>query len=241
MGGMGRALAVVAVLAGCGRGRFDPLADAAKPTGFALRVDGTGYAMFDSVCGSMTGPITIAGWVNPDSAQADPSSCMFCLNSADGGTNYALVMWDLMGTKVGYFDDFFTNRLDNLVASAPGSWHFTALVIDAAGAGVIYQDGTSDVTFDTSRTVAAPCRFSLGQEWDGTTASDFFSGYFDEVSVWSVAKTTADVQALMTTKPAPGDDGLVAYYTFDAGDARDDSGNQHDGQLAGTAAIVPTP
>jgi hypothetical protein len=238
---MRRALAVLAVVSGCGRAHFDPLADAAAPAGLSLRVDGAGYAMFDSVCGSMTGPITIAGWIDPDPAQVDPSSCMFCLNSDNGGANYALVMWDAMGAKVGYFDDFFTNRVDNLMASAPGSWHFTALAIDATGAGTIYQDGIIDVTFDTTRTVTAPCRFSLGQEWDGTTASDFFTGYFDEVSVWSVAKTQTEIQALMTAKPMPGDAGLVAYYTFDAGDLRDDSGNQHEGTLAGTATIVPSP
>src|SRR5262249_43986195 len=163
------------------------------------------------------------------------------LNSANGNTNYALVMWNQAMSHPGYFDDFFTNRVETAVTVPAGQWQYIAIAIDAAGTGTLYQNGEIAATFDTIRTVTAPCQFSLRQEWDGTTASDFFAGYFDEVAIWDVAKTQAEVQLLMTVKPAAGDAGLAAYYTFDGGDLRDDSGNQHAGMLVNGASIVAPP
>jgi len=50
-------------------------------------------------------------------------------------------------------------------------------------------------------------------------------GYIDEVRIWNVARSQADIQANMTTLPAPTTQpGLLAYYKFD-GDYLNAQGN----------------
>ncbi|MBT8493545.1 MAG: hypothetical protein KJO07_10845 [Deltaproteobacteria bacterium] len=89
-----------------------------------------------------------------------------------------------------------------------------------------------------SHDVDPSCQVSLGQEWDGVNPSQYFVGDMDQVSVWSRDQTQDELQELMDFGVAGDEPGLVGYYSFDSGDARDDSGNSNPGTLVGTAAII---
>jgi hypothetical protein len=237
---------MLVAIGGCGRIAFDPRADSASadtaspvggPSGAALRLDDAGHVEIDAVCPALTGPFTIQAWVKPSAAQIDTdSACVFGLNNQTGTQHLSLMMWDVLATRVHYFDDFYSNRSDVDIKSAPGTWHLFTATLDAAGRGTVYANTDITVTFDTSA-VTLPCRFSIGQEWDGTSASDQFVGLYDVVSVWSVAKSQSEIIAALTANPVPGTPGLVALYTFDGGDARDDSGANYTGTLVGTAVV----
>ncbi len=81
----------------------------------------------------------------------------------------------------------------------------------------------------------------LGQsQWDGNA---YFRGQLDEVRVWSVARSGAEIGAGMKA-PLRGDEqGLVGLWNFDAADAADSSPQNHHGQMHGgartAAALFP--
>jgi len=74
--------------------------------------------------------------------------------------------------------------------------------------------------------------------YDGNILQENFVGYINEVRIWNVARTQAEIRANMNgSLPSPGTQpGLLAYYTFD--DLINKQGNPAwNGTLAGAASI----
>lgn len=51
----------------------------------------------------------------------------------------------------------------------------------------------------------------------------YFHGSIDELRVWNVARSTAEIQGVMNTELNGDESGLVAYYTFNQGVAGGDN------------------
>ena len=66
----------------------------------------------------------------------------------------------------------------------------------------------------------------------------FFHGQIDELRIWNVARTEADIQATMTTSLAGDETGLIGYWNFDDGTPNDLSKNGNDGMLNNGARIT---
>lgn len=65
-----------------------------------------------------------------------------------------------------------------------------------------------------------------------------FQGEIDEVRLWDHARTAPSIAALQDC-PLSGDEpGLLAYYSFNADDARDDGPHGHDGIFVGQVAAA---
>lgn len=70
------------------------------------------------------------------------------------------------------------------------------------------------------------------------SSGEYFDGMLDEIRVWNVARSPAEIQAALN-KPLTGKErGLVAYWNFDDGTAKDLSGHNNSGRLQGTAQIT---
>jgi hypothetical protein len=65
-----------------------------------------------------------------------------------------------------------------------------------------------------------------------------FDGFIDDVRLWKVARTGAQIANAMNCSLTGHEDGLVAYWPFDDGDLIDATGNGHDGAAVGTAGAV---
>jgi len=65
-----------------------------------------------------------------------------------------------------------------------------------------------------------------------------FRGQLDEVRVWDRALTQAQIRAGMYQALSGGEPGLVGWWSFDEGDARDRSPGGHHGQLKGGARCL---
>ncbi|MCB0186249.1 MAG: hypothetical protein KDE31_18395, partial [Caldilineaceae bacterium] len=75
--------------------------------------------------------------------------------------------------------------------------------INSTGEGVLYVDGYPEITFTTAVRPQATDQFSIGQEWDGGTPSEFFRGLIDEVAIFDRAVALTEIGALMVLpKPA---------------------------------------
>jgi hypothetical protein len=154
--------------------------------------------------------------------------------------NLALTGWANVDLHFNYYDDTLTRNDYQETDGDPNVWHFASFVVDAAGEGATYQDGMLVQSFSTSRTVPPDCRFSVGQEWDTATPSDFGKGFIDELAVYSEARALAAITAEQASGVDPTDPALAGYYTFE-NQLVDDSGHGHAGVLQAPASIVPTP
>jgi carboxyl-terminal processing protease len=70
---------------------------------------------------------------------------------------------------------------------------------------------------------------------------EYFHGVLDEIRIWNVARSQEQIQAAMNTPLTGKEEGLVAYWNFDEGTAKDLSPHSNDGKLDGNATIVESP
>ena len=69
-------------------------------------------------------------------------------------------------------------------------------------------------------------------------AAQYFDGMIDEVRLWNIVRTEAEIQATMNASLQENELGLAGYWNFDDGTANDLSTNRNHGALHGNAAIV---
>jgi hypothetical protein len=65
-----------------------------------------------------------------------------------------------------------------------------------------------------------------------------FRGVVDDVRIWNYARSASEISAQMACSLDGSEPGLLAYYSFNAGDIRDDSGHGHDGASDGLVELV---
>jgi hypothetical protein len=143
--------------------------------------------------------------------------------------------------------------VDRVIAQAPtlpavGVWHHIAYTLDVTNpvpnnipTNVLYVDGVAVDTEMLPSDTRTPTTAWLGSI-DGY--SNFFKGEMDEVRIWTVTRTAAEVQADMHHRPAGSEPGLVAYWTFDdtapGPRSADASGNGNDVTLGdGVPELMP--
>ncbi len=119
------------------------------------------------------------------------------------------------------------------------SWHDWAVTFDATtGTRSIYRDGILEAS-DT----AAPIKGASTTLLIGKSGSIYFGGGVDEVRVWNVARTAAQIQANLALTTITASAGLLADWSFseDKGTtAADSSGNGNTLALTGGVTWGPT-
>jgi hypothetical protein len=117
-------------------------------------------------------------------------------------------------------------------------WHHVAVTFDGA-AWTLYLDGQVD---GTAATTASPRQdsiqhFAIGAALNSTGAAEgAFQGAIDEVRVWNVARTQAELDGARRTTVASGA-GLLGRWALDAPADVTDSVGANDGTLQGDATL----
>ncbi len=106
----------------------------------------------------------------------------------------------------------------------------------------IYINGNLDASLNTNASLPIGSEsWYIGKRWD---ANDFFRGVMDEIRVWNVARSQAQIQASMNSTVPTNSTGLRAYYKLDesAGTSpADATGNGYNGTLTnGSTWQVPS-
>lgn len=97
-------------------------------------------------------------------------------------------------------------------------WSHVAFVLNN-GVGYLYVNGVQVGTgnLSTVNTPTGNANITLGERVSG--GSIRFQGVMDEVRVWNVARTAAQISATMNTSLCSAPSSLKAYYTFNHGTA----------------------
>jgi len=226
-----------------------------KETNYALDFDGTNdYVAADGVTSNLdssTGlPFTVSAWAYPDTAVSGTTACcskreaIFAFNNSGANLNILFFAQDGSTQKFYHHGTGGNNYTGSSNTFESGQWHHIVMVVDSSGNGKLYINGGHEATWSNGSNSSVN-RFSIGQEWDSATkASDFFDGKIDEVAIWNVALSAADVTALYNSGnglKASADSGnydnsddLIGYWKFNEGTGStltDSTSNSNNGTL----------
>ena len=162
---------------------------------------------------------------------------------SDGGPqdmNYLLGVLD-SGVLAADFEDMadgLNHPVQGFTGVTDGAWHHAAVTFDGQD-WALYLDGMEEIRQST--TGAQPRsdseqHFSVGTAMNTSgTASGRFRGAIDEVRVWSVARTGAEIFATANMPLTSAEPGLVGRWGFDdgTGDLAADSIGVLDGDVVG--------
>ncbi|MEM6602323.1 MAG: LamG domain-containing protein, partial [Verrucomicrobiota bacterium] len=136
--------------------------------------------------------------------------------------------------------------LQGATAVNDGQWHHVAAVYDGTNK-YLYVDGVLEATKPNAHGGSALGKSEsvrYGMIGDGSEATTYngnrnhfyYEGDIAEVRIWHATRSASEIQAHIGPGGLAGTEaGLVAYYTFEDGTAKDHTGNGHDGVLFGPA------
>ena len=183
--------------------------------GNALYFDGTNdYISNSTIFTTAPTSFTVEWWLYP-LGYSDYNQGI-----AAQSANWGAFTFHTTATGAVYTGTEITNRLtaNELKANTVtlNTWQHFAFAY-TGGIGYFYKNGV----LLASRTMNAPAA------WNGITtflsSTDYINGKLDELRIWNVGRTQAQIQSNMNLPLAGNETGLVAYYNFDQGTAGGDN------------------
>jgi hypothetical protein len=218
--------------------------------GFALAFDGVNDTVRLAqtalmMPASWTATKSVELWVRPDGSAvtcASPDSCDYFFGDKPTG-------WGISRGVIGTQDRIWAYNYDGTVDRVgveyvPGEWVHIALVHDG-GVLRIFKNGIeagSVVSGATRGPVPSQSVLYIGGVIYNASRNYTMLGQIDEVRLWSVARSAADLQANMMVELSGAEAGLSAYYKMSDGSGTtltDDSGHGWNGTLLDGGPGVP--
>lgn len=195
----------------------------------ALNFDGINdYVNLDVVSSAManSNTFTIEFWMRADlNNQANtsyPSTAMFAINlpySTPSGSNRLLFMlgdpYSIQNGKLWVGDNLATSFLSTTIIGDNNCHHIA--YTHSGSIGTIYIDGVYEGFFTDSIVLSTTDLYSLGQEWDGSSTSQYYNGQLDEIRIWNITRSQADIISTINSQLVGNESGLVAYYNCNQG------------------------
>lgn len=158
---------------------------------------------------------TIEAWIRPDSITgAHGIAGWGLLQTADSYTGFRLGVNGANKTLVHYW---WGNDLMVNIPDISGTWHHVACTYDSVSRiRSIYLDGVF-LKSDNLMTnhLVTNANFTIGR----TNPNEFFKGRIDELRIWNIARSKAQLNAAMNNVLAGNEPGLIGYYPFNSGTA----------------------
>ncbi len=165
----------------------------------AIDLDGDDYVTMNGVADDVTSnDITLSGWVKT----TDTHGLWLSSNGAPGG-NVNKALWSIDNGQAAMYDganSSYEGYSSTVVSD--GEWHMLTYV-RSRSTGYIYVDGFQENTHTANWDFSSTDRWSIGQEWDDLTASDFLTGTVDDVQIYNRALTLKEIEQVMAGIP-PG-------------------------------------
>ncbi|MEM7392471.1 MAG: LamG-like jellyroll fold domain-containing protein, partial [Verrucomicrobiota bacterium] len=183
-------------------------------SGTALEFEGINdeVVVGDNPSLSITGVITVEAWIKPTILGVD-QGIVEKWDMLDGG--YALRLLSGGNIKFATLDEENTfDSVNGITAVQPGVWTHVAGVFNGSSLEV-YVNGVLDNVNASSRNPKdgfSPLR--IGMRWNMTLP---FNGCIDDVRIWSIVRSQADIGSAMSELLTGLETGLNAYYTFEDG------------------------
>ena len=170
--------------------------------GQALAFNGTNN--YVSLPFTFSGSYTKEAWIRTNTLTGTPN-----IISGNGSTGTALYLDN--GRIAAGHGPTFTQTLDATPLVA-GTWYHVAVTFNAAtGAMNLYKNGV------VVSSATAPAYTETVQELGRFIGTFYFNGAIDEVRVWNLVRTPAEIAASANCQLNGQETGLIAYYNFNEG------------------------
>jgi len=204
---------------------------ASAPGARALLLEGSTGSHVHVGSLSIPANFTLEAWVRPNSSglyQAILTKEQGCVGGnqfrlqLDPANKAAFLMTDAAAEDGGLFSGSWSYKLQSSSALPLSSWSHVA-VTKNGNVFTLYVNGSPEATYTTSMNVlhSGTQPFMVGSRISCSGTSDgAFDGMIDEVRVWSIARTQADIAANMSRPLFPSNPawpGLKAYWRLDEG------------------------
>jgi len=204
-----------------------------------LTFDGTAdYIAANGVATNLAGSstLTMEAWFNSANVSSVNDQMILAVNNSDGSSNISQLYIETGASTLKYTG---SSSLAGLTTLSSNTWYHVALTLDASNNLKVYLNGNVEIsTTETDRPDSGDL-FSIGQEWDNSTASNYFDGKIDEVRIWNDVRTETEIRQNMYRElPDPASEtNLVAYYKFNetSGTTLSDSKGSNTGTLTNMA------
>ena len=164
-------------------------------------------------------PITVEAWVKTEALNNEQIITTWGTESYNGG-RFTFRLNQVSGAYVPRIE-IKGGGINGSTDLNDGQWHHVAVTYDPAASSNAYKlfvDGTLDTEDDITQplnigndqTILISKRINPG-------LAGYFSGSMDEIKVWSVAKTQAEIAAGMNAELCNIPSDLVMYYNFNEG------------------------
>ncbi|MHC4322726.1 MAG: LamG domain-containing protein, partial [Planctomycetota bacterium] len=155
----------------------------------ALDFDGDDYVAMDGVVDDIpSDDITMAAWIN---TTASGEGDWFSMNPA-GGNQFLLCILD---GDIRFWEGGWQPAAG--VTVNDGTWHHIVATRENMNVRIYVNGAYQSAGSYTSAVSFGPGdRWSIGQEWDGETPSDFYTGSVDDVQLYNRALSAEQVQNL---------------------------------------------
>ncbi len=201
---------------------------------YALDFDGTNDYVSVPANASLNmynSSFTIETWVKSSSNHSSAWKILLEYGNWQAG-GYHLSSYNQNEIKV----DFYGRSSVGATATfdwTDGKWHHIAGVFDNTNNKlIVYIDGVKKQEVEENNAPGdAALNLGIGARGNG---SYFVNAEMDEIRIWNVARSQADIQANMCKKLAGNESGLVAYYQITDGSGTtlsDNSSNSNNGTL----------
>ena len=182
---------------------------------------------------------TVEAWIKADANQVDLGN----------GDNDIIEKWGVGGGSYPFVIRYYRDQGKIIVARYDGAnnpaivstatiddeqFHHLAFVKDG-GTLKLYIDGQLDGS--TADTTTGNTQNNYPIYVGSRNTDNYFKGEVDELRLWNVGRTEAEIQAQLNQQLNGTEAGLVGYYTFDDGTATD-LVNGNDGTFTGGASTV---
>ena len=142
-----------------------------------------------------------------------------------------------------YIYDYSTNNATASFDPTNTSWHHLAGTWEqSTGLILIYLDGALAGTDNYTGTIG-PITSDIFQIGAANSLYNW-KGQLDEVRVWNVVRSQADIQANMNTQLTGSESGLIAYYKMEEGSGTsltDNSGHSNTGTMTAGVTWIGAP
>ncbi len=161
----------------------------------AMDFRGADYVVIDGVVDDITSTnITLSAWIK--TTQSNEGNVFAANDSASGHP----LMFGVSGGN-----PFVNDGGDTQFPPAVNDdlWHLITYVRDG-DTGYVYADGVLRGTYSANFSLESVTRWSIGQEWDDSTPSNFYTGAVDDARIYDYALSEGEV-AWLTGRTEPFD------------------------------------